>query len=421
MENMHRFLRTSAYWCILCLLTVGILDPADQMLHLKMPLFICVCLLVLIGTITDAGSRRIPLTLILYVVLFALTVPLISICIYVLRGNSFLVYDGARYMKSYAFLFFALVLAVERFNIVPAVSWILTAEAAAIVTLFFLTKGNPGLRLALYAFAGNYGIFSVTDRSYADLSFTGVYFATSPLLVISVAYFTFKCLMAVGSRRAVYFLLVMTSIGGMVLSGSRNNIVAGCLTPLVTWLFYSKKKAQLVSAIVVFLCVVLASYSSTIGAMLDPSEGSNAIKLEHLHDYGVIFSDSKTLLFGQGLGAFFHSTEYGFTSVTELTYFELIRNYGLILGAVVIGMLLYPLTRIWDPCRRNERYFYVAFGAYLYLSWANPFLISSSGMLILSIVAYQAFSIQTGDGCIVEENRVLMVHRPALASPQAYE
>ena len=130
-----------------------------------------------------------------------------------------------------------------------------------------------------------------------------------------------------------------------------------------------------------------------VQAMLSSDEISNTIKLLYFRDYAAMFSKWPTLLFGQGLGASFFSTALGTrVSVTELTYVELIRNYGLIMACVFYFLLLYPLRMLGNQEARTYHYLFLGYLGYLYLCTANPLLMSSTGMLVLAIVLVKTFS-----------------------------
>ena len=129
-----------------------------------------------------------------------------------------------------------------------------------------------------------------------------------------------------------------------------------------------------------------------IQGMLSVSEESNSIKLQHLRDYGVVLSNPTTLLIGQGLGAVFNSTEYGYTSVTELTYLDMLRSYGILFAAPLLFCLLYPLVCLTRHSRRSEQFLYLGYASYLVICITDPYLMSSSGMLVLSIVVAKTFS-----------------------------
>jgi hypothetical protein len=120
-------------------------------------------------------------------------------------------------------------------------------------------------------------------------------------------------------------------------------------------------------------------------AFFDPEEVANNIKLTTLRDYLHIFSDPATLLFGQGLAVPYDWSARGPFVLTELTYLELIRNFG-IFGALVIFVLLaLPLINaIFFPTSQRDKALAVAWFLYLVMSASNPMLFSSTGILILA-------------------------------------
>ena len=107
----------------------------------------------------------------------------------------------------------------------------------------------------------------------------------------------------------------------------------------------------------------------------------------------MMFSDPKTLLFGQGLGSYFYSSGFGTeTSITELTYLEFIRNFGLIIAIIYYGLLLYPIRKLRNQTFKEMHFLILAYVAYLMICVSNPLLVSSSGMLVLAIVISKVFS-----------------------------
>ena len=107
-----------------------------------------------------------------------------------------------------------------------------------------------------------------------------------------------------------------------------------------------------------------------------------------LDDYSKLFSDPITLLFGQGLGAYhFWEGRGSYYFVTELTYFEIIRNFGLFGGTLMFALLLYPIVHAFVLDRRfKEKAVVTGYAAYLVMCFSNPNLFSSMGTLILSVI-----------------------------------
>jgi hypothetical protein len=377
------------------LLLAAVFDPADQVMHLKVPLFVSLWVALGFGFLfSREQSGTIDNSLLIYVLLFSLVLPLTSILSYFVRGGGVGSYDGFVYLKGFLFVTLAIVLVAKCLDAIRLLSIVLTLLSCAIITMIIVTYEFPELKDSLWLVGDISGAFALSERKYADLSYSYVYFHASPLLVLSVAYFTHRTIMSSSRARVFNLVFLLVNLVGMVCSGTRNNLIFGLLTPLLVLVWYSRKRQRLAFLILVLAGVAVASTygSDIVQAMFDPMDVSNDIKLTHLHDYMRLFSDRTTLLFGQGLGSYFYSSGFGTaTSITELTYFEFIRNFGLSLAMVYFGLLLYPLTKLRDAVFRDQHYLLLAYGCYLLICVSNPLLISSNGMLVLAIVLARVF------------------------------
>jgi len=111
-----------------------------------------------------------------------------------------------------------------------------------------------------------------------------------------------------------------------------------------------------------------------------------------MKDYRKLFEDPTTLLLGQGLGSYYYWSGFGEAiSNTELTFLEIFRNYGLILGTLLLMLILYPLKYIKLKSDDIHTCILIGYGTYLLMCSSNPLLFSSSGMIILSAVISSLF------------------------------
>jgi hypothetical protein len=218
------------------------------------------------------------------------------------------------------------------------------------------------------------------------------------MLVIAIAYFMKRWL---ESGKWSDFLLLALNCVGMFLSGTRNNIILSIATPLLVALWYSKKRALIASVAAALLLMVTVLNAGTIAAALDPAETSNDVKVLHLRDYRELLSSPTTAIFGDGIGSRFFSKGFNeYVSITELTYLEIVREYGLVLSAVIAYLLLLPISRLRDPAARPIHFVFLAYACYLYVCLLNPLLFSSSGMIVLSAVLYHFFSERPQSGVV---------------------
>jgi hypothetical protein len=378
---------------LLLLMTIAVFDPSDLLTHLKVPLFAGVWILVLVDmAISNSTKYRVPTNLYLYTLVFALLLPAFGMLIYVLRGGGMEGYDGFRYFKSYLFLTLCIPLAVKRIDPIRSLSIILSGLSFATVFLDIVTTLDSSLRVPLAFWGDAYTIFSLTDRSYGTLSYQSLYFHASPLLVVPIVYFCHQLLESTGRQRWLAGSFLLLNFCGMVLSGTRNNMIVAVMAPLMIIAWYRKTYARLI-IIVLLIGIVVVGYSfGVVQAMFSSDDLGNAIKLGHLHDYGVLFADWRTLLFGQGFGASFFSTAWGTrVTLTELSYLELIRNYGLPVALVFYGLMLYPLRVLGNQQLTADHYLFLGYACYLYLCSGNPLFLSSTGMLVLAIVLFKTF------------------------------
>jgi len=207
---------------------------------------------------------------------------------------------------------------------------------------------------------------------------------TAPLLVFCVAYFMERAMKRV-DRATIYLTLVSTV--GLFLSGTRNTILMSFLIP--SYYFMLQRRGRVVLALA--LPAVLVLGADVLQSMFDPKDVSTSAKLAYLPDYSTILAEPRNLLLGQGLGARFFAHGLGeIVSITELTYFEAVRTYGIVVALAFFAYLLYPLVSL---ARTGDRGCYVTVGyaAYLVQSYSNPYLMSSNGMLVLGLVAAIAF------------------------------
>ncbi len=370
---------------------VTVFDPEDRLLGLKIPAFLLAyCIGIFISTI-HFKNINIPLGLLLYVILM-ITIPLLSIAYYFFVNGS-TPYAGFQLLKAYVFISFALLLYLIKVNLFSIFSLVLTALAFSIIVIFFILINNESVYELLYSFGNKYAIFYLDQRDYgSNLVLSQIYFATSPLLVISIAYYYFYSVVS-KNRKWFYRSLVLCHVSAMFLAGTRNNIIVSILLPILLHLYFSKFK--LIKAIFLLLVVglMVLFFKDEIYTFLDPNEFSNAIKISLLSDYFYIFNNLSDLLFGQGLGAYHYwSVKAEDYFITELTYFEVIRNFGLFFGIIMVALLVYPIIYGFFVNKSYpEKHILIGYAFYLLMCFTNPNLFSSMGMLIVSIVVANVF------------------------------
>src|SRR6266853_132302 len=102
---MSRLLALAFRVSLFVLLLVVVFDPADRVTHLKIPIFICVWLFFLLGQwlsgVSLVNIRSLSPSLLFYVFVFALVIPLYGLLVYFVRNGALNSFDGFSYFKSY--------------------------------------------------------------------------------------------------------------------------------------------------------------------------------------------------------------------------------------------------------------------------------------------------------------------------------
>jgi hypothetical protein len=386
---MNKLLRLN----VLLLVLVALYDPSDLLFRIKVPVFTVIWILFLADIfLFDPQRYPVPTKLYLYVFVFALLIPLTGMLVYILRGGSLEDYEGFRYLKSYLFLTVCIPLVSKRIDLVRPLSFLLSTVSVATILVYLVTITNDILRTPIALFGDTYTIFSITDRTYAGLTYESVYFHSSPIITVALAYFSYRYLHTQGWAKFGNLFLVILNVCGMLRSGTRNNMIVGIFTPLMVIAWYRPGRPRLIIAGLLVLALAAGLGTGVLQAMLSPDEAGNSVKVQHLRDYGTLLSDWRTFLFGQGLGApFFSSAWANTTTIAEPSYFEILRNYGFVLSPLLYVLIFYPLRTLADPRARASHYLFLGYFSYLYVCTANPVLLSSSGMLVLAIVLFKMY------------------------------
>jgi len=394
---------------LVLLLATAIFDPADLVLGFKVELFLLCWALFLLVLGIDRQATRVPVGLLLYILVF-LWVPIASIAWYFVSDGS-TPFQGFALLKGYLLITLCLLLYLARINLLPHLCGMLTLLAMCVLGVFFALMVEPSLLTPLQIAGAATGVALFMERDYGSgLVMMQIYFVTSPMLAISIAYYL-GLLRRAPTRRAklLYLALVLINCAGMFIAGTRNNMLVALLLPLTMYFLYSRNKVvglALSSGLLVFGVML---YQQDLRTFFDPNEYSNSMKLELLRDYWDLFTQPTVLLTGQGLGAYHFWTPRGWQDfISELTYLEMIRNFGLMGAAVMMVLLVYPLIYAFLVNRSFEdRDVVVGYAFYLGMCASNPNLFSSMGMLILPVILANIF--------LAERQRARAVHLPASA------
>ena len=149
-------------------------------------------------------------------------------------------------------------------------------------------------------------------------------------------------------------------------------------------------------AVVVTVLAVMGSCVMLYKLLNDKNEMSLQIKAGHLHSYKKLVTEHPlVLVFGEGAGSKFYSE--GFkkeTTLTEWSYAELVRWFGLFGAGIIVFIYFFPLYIFYRkrkilPYSLPAR---IGYSFYLFIAGTNPLLLGSTGLITLLIMYSYAFN-----------------------------
>jgi len=213
---------------------------------------------------------------------------------------------------------------------------------------------------------------------------TSVFHVASPILVFSLALVWYKYLV---KKRIKYLLYAFAVFLGLIFSGTRANSFSAVLIIFFIYLHYILfvKKRMLQT---VFYAIIAGSLAlvGTYLLLIDMNSSSIA-KTGHLYSYIELFNNNISyFLFGQGVGAYFFTSGFNReATLTELSYLELIRMFGIFSTIVIIFFYIIPFLKY---IKFNSPIFFsigIAYLAYLFIAGTNPLLIGRTGFIAMWI------------------------------------
>lgn len=370
-----------------------IFDPANY-LGTKFPLFIF-CWLVLIQTLLVSRTNTVISTgIVIYTILF-ICIPLYSIALFYITGGQ-KPFEGFNLLRGYILISLAPLLAISKISLMPILAKVLSVLAMCIIVSSVILQFYPDFFSTLHAFGKETGIVLPDRRDYGgNVVLLQVYFVTSPMLAISAAYyFGIAKASKIGRERTIAWMLFTISLFGLVLAGSRNNILVAIILPVALFFIVSKHKILNMTITLIIALWVVLIFKHQLAALFDPNELSNAIKFQLVKDYGRILFDPITFVLGQGLGAYeYWEAKERYDYITELTYLEMFRNFGLFGGLLMGCLLLFPIWHAFcSPNPKLSKTIAIGFLSYLGMCATNPNLFNSMGILILSVLLARIYT-----------------------------
>ncbi len=381
---------------------VLIFDPADRIFKLKMPLFIIIFALALFDFIFNKKIIRKEI-FVICTVFIGMT--LMSIMIGSILKIDFNSSFAISKIKSIMGLFLIFVFAIYEDDFIKLFVQVLNILIVVIIILFFIDAlGFASLRDWLYDFGNKMQSFTINHRMYGDVNFASIYFHSSPYLVLSVGYYANRLCNEIvankekklNDRIIVSCFWSIITVLAMFLTGTRNNMFFSLIIIMAIIFYKSKNKLAVFYIYLALLLMLLMLFGDVIFGMLDFTESSNNTKIQTIYEYNEFFNQNQiVLLLGQGIGGSIYSkVRGGYVEITELTYLDIIRWWGVFGGIFVIALMFLPIVYIYIAKKTDYNWLIFAYGAFLIMIALNPFFFNSVGMLLYALVFEQAVRVK---------------------------
>jgi hypothetical protein len=387
------------------LVFIVLVDPGDQIFHLKMLLFISIFI---VWPFTLNRFFNYSKNIILFSFFVGIIIPAYSFLIGAAFSDTFIMQYGIMYFK--AFLFFLLLIItvhsnikIEKFLIKNAVFVALLTIVLYYIMLFYNTSLYRFVAVYFYGKEAAFTFLPWTQRQYGPFIIKILFYKTSPVLVFPLAYYLFIIFNGKNNsiNKTVNLFLILLFFLALLISGTRANILSALLLVLIYFFSHINRSNKIYLKFLVILPTVALAIFFVVpfvnNIFFNVNEHSNQIKSEHLYSYIELFKDDPiTLISGQGIGSQFYSFGiHRYTHQTELTYFELIRMLGLPMALIFFIILLLPFYIYYrnrkEGTMMKNTYLIRAYFFYLFIVGTNPLLLGSTGMLVLVCVFTSIF------------------------------
>ena len=377
--------KISSLFCFLTIFSI-VVDPSNTILHIKDISFLFLCIL----SLPYLNFKRVVIFF-YFLLIFFLTASFQELLFNDQIDYSFSVST----IKTFVFLWLLfLASSNSRYLFYNYFYYSVLLLSFVVSVLFLCCIYYPQFEAALFVLAKKGFLKStvfMSRRTFFGIEVFQLFYKTSPLAIFTLSFSLYKYL---ETKRAKYLIHSIFFSLFLLASGTRANIFSLLLIVFLSILVYAFYHNKKIIFILLSTFVIIGFLFATYKLLTESGEASLTEKTLHMKSYLYLFSQNpiKYLLIGEGPGSLFYSLGNNrLQPQTELCYFDLIRNYGLILTCGIILIYLYSLflvkTKLKGAFGTTLSFGYIAF---LFICGTNPFLVSSTGFIVLILMFYIA-------------------------------
>lgn len=362
LKNNYKFSNIIFWACLYLFAAIVMVDPANRLFHMKESAFV---LLMFVTVILGRGKiyKDIVDTII---ALFVLASSSICMSILVYQAD---VSSSISYFKSLFFIF--VVFSISKIDPPELIQFCyrLGLGLASFISLLLLASvgGLFDLTTVVTSFADGGAVY-LARREFLGMETVMFFYATMPFCFFSLIY----------AFRRGKLLQVIILLVPIVYGGSRTPILMAIA--IICYVLYDRKSKWL-RYLLAFVFVIAISYLLILLTSKENADGGDEIKYA-VGSY-LLWNSS---LFGHGVGIeYWDPGRQEMTASTEVTYLEMLYQYGWLLAPFVIFMFIKPFFTLYKKQNETDvRDFAIAYLLYLITAGTNPLLINSTGMWVFA-------------------------------------
>ena len=356
---------------------VLMVDPGNSVLRLKIPSFL---LLIISLFLSDRPNIKY-----VGIILSLVAMHMISVMMGILGGVEM---DG-QICSQYLLFYILLIILCWDKDIDFMLPLTLSCLAVSIISIvgFVAMQSYPFLEEALYQYSESHNHpFFMAHRTFLGVEFVSFFYRTLPVVMIPVAIHYERFLFEKKHRMTNLSMVIIYLIA--LFSGGNRTMFLGIFA-IIAIMTYPKVKHLRIVRLGVIVTMFVGFYIAYL-AITDSDSESSSVKFGHLLSYADLLNGHlEYLAFGMGPGAYFYSKGEGeVISITEWTYFEIIRMYGLIGLLIFLYLLLFPIIK-HNNRLHPVRYWRSISWSYLFFlisCMSNPYLIGSTGLVCIAFM-----------------------------------
>ncbi|MFR3732692.1 MAG: O-antigen ligase family protein [Enterococcus sp.] len=362
-------------YMIIFFLFFALLTPADS-LKLKLLSFVCI-LIININKILSFLTMKKNLFYTFFIVIF----PLMLFVLSSLKNQDWI--ELVKFFYIFSYLLLIPICEYRGINLLKYFIYVLNVIAFIIVVSALLDRvgiltinTNP-----LLMFLNDTGEAQISVSQFAIFHYV-IFLNASPLVLISFSYYLFK---RNYSLALIHFL-------ALIWSGTRANIYLG-IAMILLYIFFDKRirimKPLLVLGLIIIVILYGRGFYERVTRINWAKSYGDEIRSLNLESIKLAMNNSwANYIFGMGARSYYFSyARNELINQSELSYVELLRQIGLIGLVPFMSFLIKPIYRLLT--NKNFTWLALSFALYLIKCYFDPFLFTSTGFILITVVYFE--------------------------------